>query len=30
MSLEDAALAQDILTKGGINGKIILEVNSQM
>lgn len=30
MSLEDAALAQDILTKGGINGKIILEVNSRL
>jgi NADPH:quinone reductase-like Zn-dependent oxidoreductase len=26
MSLEDAALAQDLLTKGGLNGKIILEV----
>jgi NADPH:quinone reductase-like Zn-dependent oxidoreductase len=30
MSLKDAALAQDILTKGGLNGKIILEVNSQL
>lgn len=27
MKLEDAAKAQDLLSKGGINGKIVLEIN---
>ena len=29
MKLEDAAKAQDILSKGGVNGKIVLEVNQR-
>jgi len=27
MKLEDAAEAQDIVTAGGLNGKLVLEIN---